>query len=518
MNKETGFPPQVVYQQYPDMDDEIDISELFNKIWIRRKFIIAFVFIAGVLALGLSSVGLLKNAPEKRYSEVLQFNFPTAEQGLYPAGQKFSYNDIVSAKVLSDVYEKNNLKSHNVNYEIFVDAISISPFSENAEFIKEKYQSLLANKKLSRPEIESLEKSYLDELNAASSRFVRLSFIESGLQGMDEILIQKILMDIPKTWSKFSIEELGVLDLKIAGADFYQPGLVDRFEYLQTLEYLQGSSRYLDEALKLLLNDDVGGLVRNVKTGRSGYDLQVQLKNLIDFEIEPLFSTVTNLGITRDAEKALIYLRNTIQNFEDKKTVLQKKAINFEQIIDQYAGSNLTNKPIDQNGAAGGYAQYDSTFLDKFTALIEDKNDQAFKQDLLGQRLQVLQSIEDIEGNIIKFQRAEKRLLDSAENISETIRIDVIKDIGLARKNFEVLVAEYKELLAVRNQQVLGNLASLYQITSSDLLVDTNILSRFITIIMIAILAGFIALMLSVVIALFKRLPEKRLENISANE
>jgi hypothetical protein len=70
----------------------------------------------------------------------------------------------------------------------------------------------------------------------------------------------------------------------------------------------------------------------------------------------------------------------------------------------------------------------------------------------------------------------------------------------------------------VRNQQVLGNSASLYQITSSDLLVDSNVISRFKTIIMISILAGFIALMLSVVIALFKRLPEKRLENISTNE
>jgi len=60
MNKETGLPAQVVYQQYPEMDDEIDVSELFNKIWLRRNFIIAFVFIAGVLALGISSVGLLK--------------------------------------------------------------------------------------------------------------------------------------------------------------------------------------------------------------------------------------------------------------------------------------------------------------------------------------------------------------------------------------------------------------------------------------------------------------------------
>jgi len=518
MNKETGLPAQVVYQQYPEMDDEIDVSELFNKIWLRRNFIIAFVFIAGVLALGISSVILFADPPEKRYSQVLQFNFPTAEQGRYPAGQKFSSSDIVSAKVLSDVYNKNNLKDHNIDYDKFIDAVTVNPFAENAEFIKEKYQGLLADKKMTRPEIESLEKAYMDELNAASSRFVRLSFIESNLQGLDEMLIQKILMDIPKIWSKFSIEELGVLDLKISGADFYQPGLVDRFEYLQTLEYLKNSAGYLDDALVQLLGDDVGGLVRNSTTGKSGYDLQVQLENLISFEIEPLFSTVTNLGITREADKALIYLKNTVQNFEDKRKVLQNKAINYEQIINQYAGSNPTQPSTGEQGTAGGYAQYDSSFLDKFTALIEDKSDQAFKQGLLGQRLKVMQNIEDIEGNIIKFQRAEERLLSSAENTSADIRIDVINDIGLARKNFEVLVAEYKALLAVRNQQVLGNTASLYQITSNDLLVDSSLVSRLTKVLFISILAGFIALMLSVVIALFKRLPENRLEEINPND
>ncbi|MCP4075187.1 MAG: hypothetical protein GY744_03255, partial [Gammaproteobacteria bacterium] len=275
---------------------------------------------------------------------------------------------------------------------------------------------------------------------------------------------------------------------------------------------------YLDDALVQLLGDDVGGLVRNSTTGKSGYDLQVQLENLISFEIEPLFSTVTNLGITREADKALIYLKNTVQNLEDKRKVLQNKAINYEQIIDQYAGSNPTQPSTGEQGTAGGYAQYDSSFLDKFTALIEDKSDQAFKQGLLGQRLKVMQNIEDIEGNIIKFQRAEERLLSSAENTSADIRVAVIKDIGLARENFELLVAEYKALLAVRNQQVLGNTASLYQITSNDLLVDSSLVSRLKKVLIISILAGFIALMLSVVIALFKRLPENRLEEINPND
>ena len=166
----------------------------------------------------------------------------------------------------------------------------------------------------------------------------------------------------------------------------------------------------------------------------------------------------------------------------------------------------------------GGFAQYDSTFLDKFTALIEEKNDKAFRQDLLNQRLLVLQNIEDIEGNIIKFQRAEKRLLSSADNISEDIRTYVIKDIGLARSNFEKLVEEYQGLLAAHNQQVLGNNASLYQVTSHDLLVETNLLSRLKNMLLVSILAGFIALMVAVVIALFRQSPVNRQQSKAADE
>lgn len=515
MNIETELPAQLIYQQPPNMDDEIEISELFNKIWNCRLFIVAFVFAVGVITLGVLSIQLLKNPPEKRYSAILRFNFPEAEKGLYPSGQLFSYNDLVSAKVLARVYEKNDLISKNIKFDMFSGFISVNPFSENSAFIKEKYQSLLENKQLTRPEIDSLEKTYLGELSAAQSRFVRLSLIDSSYLGLDEIVIQKILMDIPLVWSKIAIEELGVLDLKMAGADFYQANQIDRFEYMQTLEYLQESANYLEGALKLIVKDPVGGLVRIPVSGKSGYDMQVQLKNLMNFEIQPLFSTVTNLGISRDADKAMIYIKNTIQNLQDKKEVLVKKAENFEAIVNQYVSNNVRTTAPNQKADMGGFAQYDSTFLDKFTTLIEEKNDKVFKQNLLNKRLIVLQGIEDIEGDIIKFKRAEKRLLSSTKDISEQVRSDVIRDIDLARKNFEVLVDEYKGLLAAHNQQVIGNNAGLYQAVSHDVLVETNLISRLKSYFLISFLAAFVALMIAVVISLIRKSPVKTEKSIS---
>ena len=508
MSKESSLPPQVIYQTYNGQDDEIDISVLFNKIWVRRKFILAFVFVLTVTVAGFLAIILLKNPPEKRYSQIIQFNFPNAEKGLYPGGQKFSYNDMVSAKVLGEVYQSNDLKSQNISFKDFIKAISINPFAENARFIKEKYQSLLTNKKLSRPEIESLEKDFLDELNISQSRFVRLSILESSFSGIDPILAQKILIDIPKVWSRNAIDELGVLNLKIVGADFYQPSLVDRFEYLQILEYLQENTKVLESALKEFSEDEIGGLVRDETTGITAHDLKIQLRNLMSFEIEPLFSTITNLGITKDPQKAMIYLKNSIQNFQDKKLVLFSKAENLEKVINQYVGMGavkMTNKP---DGAAGGYAQYDSSFLDKFTALIEDKSDKLYIQKILNDRLFVLQEVEEIEGQIIKFKRAEERLKLSENTVSEKVRNDVVKEIFISRDNFESLIAGYKNLLEVRNNQVMGNTSILYRLTSNDVLIETDIVSKIKKIIMISVLVSVVALMLAVIIALFKRLPE----------
>ena len=510
MNKETNLPPKVIYQNYPDTEDEINISELFDKVWFRRKFIYTFVFVMVCLVAGVLAATLLINPPEQRYSQIIQFNFSGAEKGVYPGGQKFSTNDLVSAKVLEEVYRANDLKSYQIGYGDFVSAISVNPFAENAGFIKARYQGLLNNKKLSRPEIESLEQEYLKAINVSQSRFVRLSYLSSSLKGLDPIVVQKILMDIPRVWSRLAIDELGVLNLKVVSTNFYQPQMVERFEYLQLLEYLQNSSKTLSSAVSLLVSDEIGGLVRNVETGMTGYDLQIKVNNLINFEIEPLFSTITHLGITKVKEKALIYLQNTIQNLLDKKLVAEKLANNFALIIEQYSGVATKNKVSPQEGAAGGFAQYDSSFLDKFTALIEQKNDKAYKQDLLNKRLGVLQEIEEIQGQIIKFKRAEERLKVSDEEVSEDLRKSVIEDVLIARKDFEILMAGFQKLLNIRNQQVLGDSNLLYRLTSDDVLVESDMVAKLKKIIMITFLVSIVALMLAVVISLFRRLPEHK--------
>ncbi|MEJ2693157.1 MAG: hypothetical protein P8166_08900 [Candidatus Thiodiazotropha sp.] len=500
---------QVVYHTPAVAEDVIDISELFNKIAVRWRFILGLVLIVSVFTFGVLGVFLLIDTPEKRYAEILQFNFPEAAQGSYPSGQKFSHNDIISTKVLEEVYRNNGLQQHGLAFEQFVNAISANPFSWNERFIQAKYTSLLASNKLTRPEIESLEAKFTDELNASQSRFVRLSFLQSELQGIDPMLVEKILADIPKVWSRIAIQELGVLDLKVAGASFYQPQLIDRFEYLQALAYLKESGDALSDALEALIDDEIGGSVRGKVSGQSAQDLQIQLKNLLLFEIEPLFASVTNLAITRDKVVAMNYLENTIRDLQDEKDVLMQKADNFSRVIEQYTSHPSQGGVSGNSGERGGLAQYDGTFLDKFTALIEDKNDKVFQQKLLNEQLTLMQKVEDLQGKITKFKRARQRLEDSETTLSQGVRQGVISDIAQARAGFERVLSTYEELLSVRNEQVLGNLGNLYKITNNALIVESGFGARLKRMVLITVLAGVLALMAAMTISLFRPAPSR---------
>ena len=139
--------------------------------------------------------------------------------------------------------------------------------------------------------------------------------------------------------------------------------------------------------------------------------------------------------------------------------------------------------------------------------MIEEKSDKIYLQTILNDRLDVMQQIEDIEGNIIRFKRAEERLKSSKTAVGDSVREDVIKDINTVRSDFEGLVRQYKELLVVRTSQVLGDTAMLYHLTSDDVRIDSSLMERLKRILLISILVSAVVFMLAILIALIKRKP-----------
>jgi hypothetical protein len=196
---------------------------------------------------------------------------------------------------------------------------------------------------------------------------------------------------------------MGVLDLKVSGADFYQEGAVNRFEYIQIMEYLKRTARLLDNGLKALIKDEVGGTVKD-KNGVTAFDLIEQLRSLVEFEIDPLRSNISSLGVVKSYAKAHAYLLNTIEIKKDLKVKLSKQSENYQIILNAYldsASSNGSNTALAQN-TSNSVSQYDGGFLDKFTTLIEEKSGVKYKQLMLDRRLKVLQKISDVDSDLFR--------------------------------------------------------------------------------------------------------------------
>ncbi len=505
-------------QDYQHARDEIDIGQIFQKIWLRKSFVIGFVSIVILTVLGGFSIKFLTKPPIKEYSRVLTLNFSGASEGLYPSGHRFSASNILAAKVLSEVHKVNNLASLNIGESAFLESFSVSPYATNIAFIDKKFSTLLANKKLSRPEIEGLEKEFLLQLNTARSKFIKISFVDSSFFGLDAVLINKILTDIPKVWSKLSINELGVLNLKNSGGDSYEAGINKRFEYTQMLNYLIKGSTDLESALTVLIEDKVGGSILDTETGFSALDLHQKLENLIRFDIQPLFSTITNLGIVKSKFKTQLYFKNSIQDLSDQKLVLQEKQKNYQIILNTYEKGLSNANSINKNGdraKSTGFTQFDGTFFDQITSLIEDKSDTKYKQKLLDKRLNIMQEAEVVNGKLVKLERALKQLNSKQQNVSEALKQEFINDIGIVNQQLIDLFKEYRTLLALRNERILGDGSALYGIADSNMSVKSGLKPFLKQTVLFSISSGILALMFAVFMVLLMKSPRKNEQKVA---
>ena len=71
------------------------------------------------------------------------------------------------------------------------------------------------------------------------------------------------------------------------------------------------------------------------------------------------------------------------------------------------------------------------------------------------------------------------------------------------------IIGEYKTLLNIRNDQVLGNSSSLYSLVDSNITVKTGLKAFFKQVLLYSMIAIVFALMFAVAIALFRKTSEQ---------
>jgi hypothetical protein len=275
---------QSEYLENPN--DEIDLAELFNNLWKKRLVVILVTLMCGLIGGGAFLTKWLANPSAATASIEVRFNFPSIQNGTYPNGQTFSLNDMVAPTILNKVYDKQQVEQLGIDRNDFISAIQVIPFAVNRAFIDAKFKAPLSNSKLAPAEIDELNANYAKALTVASLRFAKITLRVDSSITIPANVLHAILIAIPETWAKESIENYGVLDIAIARPGQLDRSLIDDYEYIVAAQYLDDHLRYITESAETLQDDDIGKLQKDSETGSNIAEVLKELKNLKTFHVD----------------------------------------------------------------------------------------------------------------------------------------------------------------------------------------------------------------------------------------
>ena len=345
------------------------------------------------------------------YSEMISFSFSQSEKGAYPNGAPFTITDVTNRNVLAAVWAENNLESQGVTLKEFSAAISIIPYADNEEFIKKKYQGMLARKNLTSAEISAIERDFRVELESQARKNALLSMTVPFNSPLSGSLAKKVLNDIPKTWSLQAINQLGVVSIPMADIESVQEDVLKKGSPFQILDYFYKSSAQLQVTINRIADFPGGDSMKDPETGLSIEDLRRRIADLnrywiLDFDnYVQQYNKASEIDI-RSAEIHLKELKDrqaqyiaeaktyvlALQNY-DAVTKTSKVAQSFE-----YANGNRS-----QSGASG--VQLDGDSLQRLIDIGSQNKDSDFRQELTRKAVQAELNAKNMDQEILRNER-----------------------------------------------------------------------------------------------------------------
>lgn len=277
-----------------EIDYEISIADIIRTLWFRRAFIVVVSVLAGGLAVAYSGYRLLTSSPMVTYYISLR----NIENQRYPNGAVFSPQDLLSPQILSEVQSSLNLQQVGGLRQ----AITITSDSPTSAGIALKYQQKLATRGLTQNEIDAINQSYMQELNAASEFYLRIDIDYASLDLSSE-MGKSIARALPETWSKvYSTQFRVYTDRRLADmrTGTKVPDLNDDGAFITALLQLN----VMKNGLNTIIEDNRYSVFQT-PSGPSASDL---LNDIRDFE-KTLFFPLRYASYSEDDFVAASYIK-----------------------------------------------------------------------------------------------------------------------------------------------------------------------------------------------------------------
>lgn len=451
-------------------NDEIDLARLFSALWKKRLIILLFALLGMFIGALLYLVSWLSQPTKVNISYNLMLTFEGVQEGRYPNGKSFSLNDIVATPVLANVYRNFELNEYGFSERDFFEAVSITPFATNRQFIESRFKELLSDKKLSNAEIAELDAQFARELKNASARFASLNVVYELSKALPDEFMLRVVEAIPNEWARLSIENYGVLDIGLAVPDELDLVQMERAEYVVNVDYLSDFQERLLKVASRLNQDEVGVLIADPETGLNAQNIQNELVFLQEYTIGPLQSAFLVSPIFKDEVNATYFLQNQLVLAEAKLDQLRRESGAIKDVISTY--SELTKAQMNSGSRTGesslAGAQFGDEFLSKLLSLGDELSNSKYKQSLLDRVLALNLEAETMSTRIVQTRR-KLELVKQSEAGSEKIKNKVDYELAYTQEKLGDYRTSLNRILKIRNEKMLGSSGNLMEPISEPL-------------------------------------------------
>jgi hypothetical protein len=389
-------------------EGEIDLAQIIRDLAKEKKrFLKNGAKLLGVWLVLFIGYAFFTFNPSTYYSEILGVNFPQAAQGKYPNGSPFSASDIVSNTVLETVWINNHLADRGIKLQTFQNSVSAIPYSGEMEFINTKYKGLLAQKNLSRTDIEKLEADYKAEIDQASSKNIKLILDTHG-DNYDTALASKVLNDVAAAWSKAAIEKLGVSRAPSLDGVVLDDSMKTASPYL-VLNYLNDLIYKAQSTVLAMQADTNSNSYRDSQTGLNLAGAFAKLRQISDYQIDQLDAYVAIHTKPSDAER--LQTRYKLQDLQDLRSQLMQKAESTRKALADYTNTaNQSNNASEakaraNNNADGSGVQFNGDAITKLFSLATESKDAEYRQKLTSERIALEAQAANLSTQITKLER-----------------------------------------------------------------------------------------------------------------
>jgi hypothetical protein len=457
-------------QQSFEENDEINLSEFFEGFWKKRLLVLAVAIIGFVVA-GLYGIGKYSSLLSESVASVqIKLNFKGAELGQYPNGTRFTPTDVIASKVLTVVYNRNALLQQGISLDAFLSSINVYVWNPNRREIDAKYETLLSDKKLGGVERQQLNEQYQQELKNGVGRFLNLEWSSETVAKVSSSLAAKVLADIPKVWAQNSIQEYGVLDLKVVVPSQLDNYLLNNAEYVVVGDYLREFAKQLKSAAKQLQSDSVVGVLKDKESDKTVGDVFERITNLENFHLNVLQRSFVFAPTRLSNDSADLYLRSRLVELDERIAEADRKSEIINRVYREYTNNTQQRQGADSvpsDNTASYSPQFGDGFLSKLMSIGDELSDAKYKQGLLTERKEMA-----MKGAELTTERQRLEGILKALNSPKSKDSDVIAAAAGLTKQVAYVVDELKAQGAILNRIVelsrstrLGKVGSLYELT-----------------------------------------------------